>query len=182
MKLPVVQIPEEGMERELRLPASEMRRLEQAFGAQDGTLEASVRLKNRKGSILVEGNLRFSLAVPCQRCLEPVRMELDEPFAATLAPQSRLDELEVDLQLSAGELNVSFFEGEAIDLVAVLEEEVLLLVPETICGEDSEGRCTQCGQNVDEILRGPEGDGDDHPFAQLKEFLKDSETKKPKGG
>ena len=180
MKLPVVQIPDEGMERELRLPASALRRLEQVFGAQDGTLEAAVRLKNREGSILVEGTLRFSLAVPCQRCLEPVRMELDEPFAAILAPQSRLDELEVDLQLSAGDLEVSFYEGEAIDLVAVLEEEVLLLVPETICEEDSEGRCIQCGKNVDEILRRP--DGDDHPFAQLKEFLKESETKKPKGG
>ncbi len=79
--------------------------------------------------------------------------------------------MEEETTLSTGDLEVSFFDGEEIDLVQLVEDELLLLVPETVCEEDEDGRCTECGKDLNEMFRPQEADEADHPFAQLKELI-----------
>ncbi|MCZ6627028.1 MAG: DUF177 domain-containing protein [SAR324 cluster bacterium] len=172
MKFHLSQIPEEGISRKLEVPADSLPRLKETFGPQTGIVTAELLLKQRGGNVEVSGTLRAALDVPCHRCLEPARFELDEPLQVTLSPESRLSEMDDDTNLSAGDLEVSFFDGDQIDLNLLLEDEVLLLVPETICEEDEDGRCTECGKDLNEMFQPAEKDEAHHPFAQLKELLK----------
>jgi uncharacterized protein len=147
-------------------------RLEEALGPQGGTLSAQLYLQQRGGNVEVTGSIKGTLQVPCHRCLEPVPFELDEAVALTLVPEERMAELDEEMTLSQSDLDVSFFEEDAIDLSRLVEDEALLAVPETLCEEDEEGRCTLCGKTLDELYAEPEDDKADHPFAQLKQFIK----------
>lgn len=171
MKVHLSQIGEGGWRTELDLPAASLARVVEALGEQDGRLVAEVALKHRGGNVEVGGALRITLRVPCQRCLDPVPVSLDEPLRITLTPDPGEGDLEEELHLSAGDLEVSFFSGEEIDVVQVLEDEIFLLLPEPVCGEDEAGQCLACGRNVEDMLRTEEPSPEGHPFAKLKDLL-----------
>lgn len=172
MKVHLSQISEEGWRGSLKIPASSLRRLGEAFGEQTGTLEAEIGLKQRGGNVEVRGAFRVALRLPCHRCLEPVPFALDEPLSITLAPDQTMEGTEDDTRLSAGDLEVSFFAGEEIDLVQVVEDEIFLILPDNVCPEDGQGRCGHCGKNVDEMFDAAEDDRADHPFAKMKDLLR----------
>lgn len=172
MKFHLYQIPDEGIEQKLEIKADALSRLAEALGPQGGTLTARLYLQQRGGNVEVRGRLQGTLAVPCHRCLEPIPFELDEEVGLTLVPEQRMDDMSEEMALSQSDLDVTFFDGEEIELGQLLEDEALLAVPETLCDEDEEGRCTRCGKLLSELYAEPEDDQEDHPFAQLKEFIK----------
>ena len=172
MKFHLFQIPDEGLQRKLELPAASLHRLVEAYGPQQGQVSVDLFVKQRGGNVEVTGRLRANLDVPCNRCLDPAAFEIDEEFQVTLAPQTRLDERDEETSLSSGDLDVSFFDGEQIDLATLVEDELMLSIPESVCEEDEDGRCLQCGQTVDELYHALEGEDENHPFAQLKQFIK----------
>jgi uncharacterized protein len=169
MKIHLAQIPEEGLPLALRLELDAMGRLGEVIGTQSGQVLAEVRIKNREGNVEVTGRLRTTLRPPCQRCLEPVTLELDEPVRVALAPELSYDDAPEDAHLSLGDLEVSFYADEVLDLSHIVEDELLLLIPEPVADEDEQGRCTVCGRRTDEIF--PDEQEGDHPFAQLKRLL-----------
>lgn len=171
MKLNLYQIPDEGMQRKMEVPASSLPRLSEAFGPQQGSVAFDLFVNQRGGNVEVTGKLRAKLQVPCNRCLEPAEIEIDEEIAVTLAPQSRLDDRDEETTLSSGDLDVSFFDGEQIDLLTLVEDELMLLVPESVCGEDDEGRCIQCGQLTEEMFQPHKDEDESHPFAQMKQLM-----------
>lgn len=171
MKLNLYQIPDEGMQRKMEIPASSLQRLCEVLGPQKGKVAFDLFVNQRGGNVEVKGTLKTTLQVPCHRCLEPADFEIEEEIAVTLAPESRLSDTEEDAPLSAGDLDVSFFDGEQIDLLTLVEDELMLLIPETVCEEDEDGRCVQCGELTEEVLRIAEGEDQSHPFAQLKQFI-----------
>ncbi|HEX9841224.1 MAG TPA: YceD family protein [bacterium] len=171
MKIHLAQIPEEGVQRSLRLKLGAMARLSEAIGEQSGELLADLRIKNRDGNVEIVGHLRTRLQPPCQRCLEPVPLEIDEPVRVALVSQSSYDDAPEDAHLGQGELELSFYQDEELDLSHILEDELLLLLPEPVAEEDEEGRCVVCGRRIDELLPA-ENDADAaHPFAGLKGLL-----------
>jgi uncharacterized protein len=171
MKVHLSQIPEEGLERRVRLALASLPRLREAIGEQPGELEATLLLKNREGSVEITGRLSATLQPPCQRCLEPVALPLEETVLVALVPQGEYDRVPEDLHLGAAELEVSFYEGETLELAAILEDELLLLVPETVAEEDEQGRCRICGRSSDELFPAEPASTADHPFSQLKRFI-----------
>ncbi len=172
MKFNLYQIPEEGIQRKLEIKAASLERLTEVFGPQSGQLSADLFLIQRGGNVEVSGTLAGKLDVPCHRCLAPQPFEFQEEVAITLVPQQRVKEMDEETALSQADLDISFFDGEAIELSAIIEDEVLLAVPETVCGEDEHGNCTVCGKNLDDLFKPPEEDPEHHPLAQLKRFLK----------
>lgn len=171
MKIGLSQIPEEGLHRALKVDASALPRIREAMGPEAGSLHAELFLKERGGNVEVSGTLTAELKVPCHRCLEPVPLHFEEPIGVTMAPQQRLEERGEETGLSRSDLNVAFFQGDEVDLTELVEDEVLLLLPETVCGEDEQGRCIRCGKTLEELFEQPEDAGEDHPFAQMKRFL-----------
>ena len=171
MKLHLSLIPEEGLERSLRLPLDQMHRLTLTIGAQTGEVVAELTLKNHEGSVEITGELRVTLMPPCQRCLKPIPLELDEPMRVALSPVASYDDAPEDTQLSAGDLEVSFYEGEELDLAAIVEEELLLLIPDLIVEEDEEQRCLICGKRMEELFTPTSEPDPEHPFAKMKDLL-----------
>lgn len=173
MKFNLYQIPDEGIQRKTEVPASSFHRLNDVFGPQPGSVAFDLYVNQRGGNVEVKGTVRAELQVPCNRCLEPTAFEIDEEIAVTLAPESRLDDMDEEMTLSSGDLDVSFFDGEQINLLSLVEDEVLLLVPESVCDEDDDGRCMQCGKHTEELLRASQDEDESHPFAQLKQFIRE---------
>ncbi|MBI4082324.1 MAG: DUF177 domain-containing protein [Candidatus Lambdaproteobacteria bacterium] len=171
MKITVSKIPPEGLEQRLRLSSTALPRLAEALDPGGADLDARLRLKRRRDVVQIEGTLAGRLEVPCQWCLVPVGIDVQEPVSLTLAHDRDPARPGHDVQLNPGDLDVSFYEGDEIDLVQVVEDEALLLVPQAVCEEDARGRCTHCGKRPEELY-GSRGDrGEDHPFAQLKQWL-----------
>lgn len=172
MKIHLAQIPEAGLHRSLRLELAAMARLADTIGPQAGQVLADVWIKNREGNVEIAGTLQVHLEPPCQRCLDAVPLDIDEPVRVALVPEREYDAAPEDLHLGADELEVSFYAGEQLDLGQILEDELLLLIPEPVAEEDDDGRCVACGRAVDEVLaEQPDTADENHPFAQLKELL-----------
>lgn len=172
MKFHLYQIPEEGVQRTLEVKAASLERLAEAFGPQAGTLTAHLFLRQRGGNVEVKGTLTGKLAIPCHRCLEPLSFDLDQQLTVTLVPEQRLSEMDEEISLSQSDLNVTFFDGETIELSAIIEDEALLAVPDTLCGEDDQGNCEVCGKKFEDLFQPPPEDPERHPMAELKRFLK----------
>jgi uncharacterized protein len=172
MIVPVSQIPAQGLHVTPRLALSRLSRLVELTGAQAGELAADVVLKNRLGHVEVTGTLRAALRVPCNRCLDPVGVDIDEPVRIHLAPESSFGAGGVEIRLVAEDLEVSFYRGEAIDLHAVLEDELILLLPASVGEEDEDGRCTACGRTVSDVLPPAPPDEAAHPLASLRELVR----------
>ena len=171
MKIPLALVPAEGLQRSLRLPLKAMARLSGVIGEQSGEVRADVTIKNREGNVELQGRLQATLRPPCQRCLEPVTLVIDEPMRVALVSGQSYDDAPEEAHLTQGDLELSYYEGEALDLSHILEDELLLLLPEPVADEDEEGRCVVCGKRTDELLP-EEGDASPaHPFAQLKILL-----------
>jgi len=197
MKIHLAQIPAEGLDRGLRLDVAAMPRLGEAIGPQQGTVLADLRIKNRDGNIEITGHLRGMLQPPCQRCLELVPLELDEPVRVAMVSQASYDDAPEEARLSVGDLELSFYQDEELDLSRIVEDELLLLIPEPVAEEDDEGRCVVCGKRTEELLPADAPSDTGHPFAALKTMLEPNpaparrrspasrrghETKAPKAG
>ena len=172
MKFNLYQIPDEGMRHKMEVPAGSLQRLCEVIGPQQGSVTFDLFVNQRGGNVEVKGTLRADLQVPCNRCLDPADLVIEEDdVVVTLAPQSRLNDMDEETSLSSGDLEVSFFDGEQINLLTLVEDELLLLIPESVCEEDDDGRCMQCGELTEEMLQSSESEDESHPFAQLKQFI-----------
>jgi len=122
---------------ELSLDDPEVRLVEPA------QISARVRLEGKDAEL--QGKLLAKLEVVCGRCLQPVELpvsaEFHERFVRAVSWAS-----EEQHEVQAEDLNISVFDGEAIELDDVVREELLLAVPvNVLCREDCRGLCPICG-------------------------------------
>lgn len=108
-------------------------------------LEGEVRADGE--SVTVFGVFRGEGAVACSRCLDAVQWMVDEPYSVTYRwPDNTPRDEEVGLEEE--DLDVSFLEGNEIDLLELAAEQILLTLPMRIlCDENCAGLCPTCGAN-----------------------------------
>jgi uncharacterized protein len=108
-------------------------------------------LRNTLGEIRLRGQLQVELEGNCDRCLEPAKIELDMPFDLFYRPDAQA-ESHGEVHLAEGEIDVSFYEGDGVELELALREFVLLNTPmQLFCQEDCQGLCPECGVNRNEV-------------------------------
>ena len=99
----------------------------------------------------IAGRCAAKGSLSCSRCLEPVSWSVSEDFSfeyhlpesAPLDPEAGLDE---------GDLNVSFLQGQELDLTELAAEQVLLAMPMRIlCQSSCAGLCPRCGTNLNRV-------------------------------
>ncbi len=91
-----------------------------------------VNTGNRK--LLLKGNTRLEVLIPCARCLEPVAVGLEIQF-----------DTETELE------NRDYIDGYNLNVDQLVHDEALLVWPERVlCREDCRGLCSVCGQNLNE--------------------------------
>ncbi len=179
MIIPLSRIAPTGLRQSVRMALAQCPRLVDLWGPQTESLLAEVLLKNRSGHVEVTGTIQAKVRVTCNRCLDPVTVEIDEPVQVTLAPETQaVGAPGEDTQLAVEDLDVSFYAGDAIELIAVLEDELILMIPELPCEEDEQGCCTCCGRSVADVLQETEPDEAFHPLAGLRKFVREPDRNK----
>ena len=149
LKINVATIPEEGLSFVL---SEDGRRFEKCF-ADNASADFSLRkvdvqcqVTKASGTIYIKGNLAVILAMNCSRCLEEVSLPAGGDFAYSLIPGQ--PEVKEDLELTAEELDISYYSGDFIDLTPVICEQIILQIPvKPLCSEYCKGLCPHCGIN-----------------------------------
>ncbi len=149
MKILVNEIPEQGSEIKIKTPIEDFN-----FLGEDFTLKEPVTLKlqvNRVGSkVLIKGVIQTLVQLECSRCLEDFFCHVDESFTATFLPAKERPK-DSDLELESEDLDVSFYDGQMIDLTELVGEQILLSLPmNPVCRLNCRGLCPECGKNLNE--------------------------------
>ena len=97
-------------------------------------------VKERK--LLITGECRLVLEIPCDRCLEPVATEFNLEFSKSIdlsEDENQVDELD----------EKNYIDGYNLDVDELLYNEILIGWPmKILCGDDCKGICNTCGQNL----------------------------------
>lgn len=121
-----------------------------AFQTPDGVYEVVskepvvLRIRNlgdRK--LLMEGKVKFSLSIPCGRCLEsvvcPFDLDIDQELDMKQTEEERVESLDEQPYVS----------GYNLDVDQLLSNELLLNLPmKVLCSENCQGICNRCGANL----------------------------------
>jgi uncharacterized protein len=98
------------------------------------------------------GTFKGYLTVACSRCVNEVRLPIDEKLQVTFMPPSEMpteDEPaagEDGPEVAAEDLDLFPFDGDKIDLEPLFREQFILAIPfAPLCKEDCKGLCSQCG-------------------------------------
>jgi uncharacterized protein len=109
---------------------------------------AEVRLGYRRSGdeIFFHGRVTGQAIGHCARCLEAYAFDIASNFSFVLVPKSPLGAAEIEL--NEEDLDLSFYEGEEIDVSPLVLEQIVLALPtRPLCTENCQGLCPQCGIN-----------------------------------
>jgi uncharacterized protein len=105
--------------------------------------------------VFAAGTFHGHLTVACSRCINPVKLAIDEKLRVTFMPRHELpadDEEEAadaeddGAEVAEEDLDVFPYDGDAVDLEPLLREQFVLAVPfAPLCAETCKGLCPQCG-------------------------------------
>lgn len=96
---------------------------------------------------LLKSSYRYRQTLDCRRCLEPVERDVEGEIVLLLVRETESSPPE-ELELEEEDLGVVHFQGEEIELLPFLEEEMQLNVPmKPLCRPDCQGLCPECGAN-----------------------------------
>jgi uncharacterized protein len=117
-----------------------------------GSGKAELDIYAEGAHVFTTGTFKGDLTVACSRCVEPVKLVIDERLMVTFLPKSEMPldedapEAEEGAEVPAEDLDVFPYEGEFIDLEPLFREQFVLSVPYApLCREDCKGLCPQCG-------------------------------------
>ncbi len=97
--------------------------------------------------VKVNGRVVGRIQLECDRCLKPVEFPVDSRFKLEYVTAKQYEALQTG-DLSEDELDLAVFDGEAIDIDALVTEELLLAAPDhLVCDEACKGMCAVCGVN-----------------------------------
>ncbi len=146
-------------------PAAELTRLRDAVLSAEGDVETTlVFSRDDTGNPQVEGRLNLAVRLQCQRCLQPLRVELRTGSRLGIVwDEQRAKQL-------PKELEPWVVEGEEADLFALVEEELLLALPIVAYHDE-----TECEGRGFYSSPAPEDDTDEeaeNPFSVLAKLKK----------
>jgi uncharacterized metal-binding protein YceD (DUF177 family) len=103
------------------------------------------------------GTFRGELTVACSRCVDPVKLVIDEKLLVTFMPTHEMpadDDAgaagggadEDGAEVADEDIDLFPFDGERIDLEPLFREQFVLAIPYApLCSETCKGLCPQCG-------------------------------------
>jgi uncharacterized protein len=172
LKINVVTIPEEGLNFDLSEDGQNFKECFKDIDQPDFSLrkvDVKSRITKTSSTIFIKGNLSVLLDIYCSRCLEDVSLPISTDFAYTLVPAK--PETKEDLELKAEELELSYYQGDFIDLMPIFCEQIILQIPlKPLCREDCKGLCPHCGINLNNTSCNCHLEFVDQRLAVLKNF------------
>lgn len=105
--------------------------------------------------VFAAGRFHGELTVACSRCINPVKLAIDEKLRVTFLPRHEIPEegeaadapdADDGPEVAEEDLDVFPFDGERVDLEPLFREQFVLAVPfAPLCAETCKGLCPQCG-------------------------------------
>jgi uncharacterized protein len=109
---------------------------------------ATVRVEYYRAGqeLFFHGHISDDVVGHCARCLEEYVFALEKDFSVVLVPRR---DPPPEAELSGDDLDLSFYEGDEIDLSPLVREQIILALPtRPLCRETCKGLCPQCGTNL----------------------------------
>jgi uncharacterized protein len=120
----------------------------------------------------VKGHINTLVRLPCGRCLKEYETPLKSRFDLTYVhrlPGIQEDEEQDEVEISAAEMGLIYFEGKDINLQDGIQEQVIMALPvKMLCRENCKGLCAGCGNDLNEGDCGCSRQHPDSRFAALK--------------
>lgn len=122
-----------------------------------------------QGKVAIEGRLRGTVTLDCDRCLVSYLFQLDSSFQVKAVVSGGVelewpDTLASDLE----DLDTLELEAPCIHLDELMRQQLLLALPEKrLCAGDCAGLCPRCGANRNETPCTCPQDAGSSPFAAL---------------
>ena len=144
-------------------------------GTADTGIKAVLSIKQSGGGNLhINGRVQSKPQLECSRCLKSFSFEIDTAIDIDLSPVSAMGTA-TEHELSGGELDVEFYQGDEIDPLAFIKEQLLISVPMVpLHSQDCKGLCAACGTDLNSNTcecRNEKGD-DFGAFSVLKDLFK----------
>ena len=137
-------------------------------------LELDLRLESVMEGVLVSGTVTAPLAGECGRCLESLSDEVVVDVQELYAYPASTSEQTAD------EDELSFMDGDFLDLEPALRDAVVLALPLTpLCDPDCQGLCATCGERLDDLPDDHSHDVVDDRWRALQQLLPGSTDPAP---
>lgn len=146
--------------------------------SRDGSIEfiqpvhAHVHATTAGETILLDGEVKTLVRMPCSRCLEPFDLPIQTQFsvAAGQSPTSPADEDVADeIELDPDQIDVMVYSGDSIDLRDEIAQQVVMALPvKPLCREACKGLCSGCGVDLNQSTCQCPARHENSPFAVLK--------------
>ena len=95
--------------------------------------------------VKLSGKIKGGLEVECDRCLKPVDLPVNSSFRLDYVSAEEYQRQQA-VELDVDDLDLAVFESDAIDVDALVAEELLLAIPDQVlCKNDCLGICAVCG-------------------------------------
>jgi uncharacterized metal-binding protein YceD (DUF177 family) len=152
MKIPVDEIPQSPKEIAFPENIEELNEIYRRSKIPDfgfpPCLGVNLTFYRSGAEIFFDGSFRGQFTGYCGRCLEQYSFTLDHDFALVLTPEPGRSERGAE-ELQSGELGLSYYSGDEIDVTPLIVEQVMLALPtRPLCAEDCRGLCDSCGANL----------------------------------
>ena len=111
-------------------------------------LTVKVVIYRAGGKYVLDGDMKGSLRVICDRCLDSYTRDVRFDFRAILAfPPPQMERAEIELLEE--DMEIHFISDEEIDLDEIIKEQLYLSLPiKSLCSEECRGLCPICGSNM----------------------------------
>ena len=110
------------------------------------TAEVRVDYYRAGPELFFQGHIDGSVVGHCARCLEEYTFDVAKDFFVVLIPKA---DLAGEVELTDDDLDLSFYEGDQVDLSPLVREQIILALPtRPLCRDDCKGLCPHCGANL----------------------------------
>jgi len=114
----------------------------------DAPLEVRIEVIRTGDKFIFKGRMAGGITAVCDKCLDPYHLDLKSEFQLFMVLSSP-DSKDHEIELLDEDMNVSFIEGNVIDLDDVVQEQIYLSLPiQFCCIESCKGLCPVCGRNL----------------------------------
>lgn len=116
------------------------------------TFHAELRAQLIGSTVHIDGFIEGDFQFQCGRCMQWRRVELDENVQFVLMSRPSWQDTydkEDEFALSEEDLDVSYYDGEIIDLRPLIREAVLLELPTfPVCSQEDKLRCDEAFEKI----------------------------------
>jgi len=144
-------------------------------GTASMSVTAVINIKPAGGGILrITGRVQAAPMLECSRCLKNFPYPVDAELSVEFAPVNTLGP-SAEHELVEGELSLEFYQGEEIEPIEIVREQLLISLPMVpLHHRDCKGLCSVCGTDLNEKACSCRRDTREAPgaFSALKDLLK----------